>query len=346
MNQEPLALAAFTSAARHEAAEYDAVYTAVTATERGRWFLSEYANRNRAADTDLVVASLERIEAAIGGIAARSEIPSHTVANGRHNADAKDALPIAKIIGAAERIADLSFRLREISGDALLCDDIEGAAREIYELCGLGLPDVGEPDFGPSDFGAPDLAASAAEQVPGDEARPAIAAPERQIPLATIMASEASDAVGPAMEEGADLPSPVASSAGDTPRWHIEGPDFLFQPAAKEPDQESIEPAPRLEQQDDLLPQTLFQDELKDDPAGLFDDAGPSVAASTTDAPQASAEAVAEIPVQNESAAESPQAGLRVLTSTLVRPLTRPVSNDPRGTIRDLSEEELIALFG
>jgi hypothetical protein len=37
---------------------------------------------------------------------------------------------------------------------------------------------------------------------------------------------------------------------------------------------------------------------------------------------------------------------LRVVTSAVVRPLSRPVSNDPRGTIRDLSEEELIALFG
>ena len=76
MSQDPLALAAFTSAARHEA-EYDAVYAAVTATERGRWFLSEYANRNRAANTDQVVAALARIEAAIGGITPRSETPSH-----------------------------------------------------------------------------------------------------------------------------------------------------------------------------------------------------------------------------------------------------------------------------
>ena len=50
----------------------DAVYAAVTATERGRWFLSEFANRHRAANTDLVVAALDRIEPAIGGITAEN----------------------------------------------------------------------------------------------------------------------------------------------------------------------------------------------------------------------------------------------------------------------------------
>jgi hypothetical protein len=333
MSQDPLALAGFTSAARHEA-EYDAVYAAVTATERGRWFLSEYANRNRAANTDLVVAALARIEAAIGGIAARSVTPSHpeiTVANGRHNADAADAVPISKIIDAAERIADTSFRLRESSADASLCDDIDGAAREIYEICGLATPDFATP---------------AAEQVPSDEARAAIVAPGGQTPPTTVMTSEAWDAARPAMDDSAGFQSPVTASADDMPRWHIEGPDFLFQPAANEPDQESIEPASRPEPRHAFLPQTLFQPGPKDDPADLFDAAASSVAVSTAAAPQTGAEVFAQISVQKELPAESPQAALRVVTSAVVRPLSRPVSNDPRGTIRDLSEEELIALFG
>jgi hypothetical protein len=338
MSQDPLALAGFTSAARHEA-EYDAVYAAVTATERGRWFLSEFANRHRAANTDLVVAALERIETAIGGITARSETPSHpeiTVANGRHNADAADAVPVAKIIDAAERIADTSFRLREGSVDASLCDDIEGAAREIYEVCGIG----------PSNFSTPNFALPAAEEVPTDETRPVIVAPGEEIPSATITTSDALDAVRPAMDDGAGFQLPDAPAADDTPRWHIEGPDFLFQPAAKEPDQESFEPAPRPERQHALLPQTLFQPGPKDDPADLFDAAGSSVAVSAAAAPQANDEAFAHVPVQNEPPVQSPQAALRVVTSAVVHPLPRPVSNDPRGTIRDLSEEELIALFG
>src|SRR3974390_447214 len=69
MSKDPLALAAITGGPPQEA-EYDAVYAAVTATERGRWFLTEFANRNRNTDTHLVVAALARIETSIRGEAA------------------------------------------------------------------------------------------------------------------------------------------------------------------------------------------------------------------------------------------------------------------------------------
>lgn len=45
------------------AQDYDAIEAAVMETERGRWFLREYATRNRTADTQLIVAMLERLEA-------------------------------------------------------------------------------------------------------------------------------------------------------------------------------------------------------------------------------------------------------------------------------------------
>jgi hypothetical protein len=154
-----------------------------------------------------------------------------------------------------------------------------------------------------------------------------------------------------------DLRSPVPSPVDDTPRWHIEGPDFLFQPDAQKPDQESVEPTSRPEQKHSLLPETLFQPGPTDDPAELFDMAN-SVAAL---AAAAASEAVdisdqtraqnfapdhAQAGAQDESPAASPPSPLRVVTSTVLRPLLRPVSSDPRGTMRDLSEEELIALFG
>lgn len=45
--------------------DYDAICTAFMETSRGRWFLSEYAKRNRNADTRLVLDAVERIEATI-----------------------------------------------------------------------------------------------------------------------------------------------------------------------------------------------------------------------------------------------------------------------------------------
>lgn len=42
--------------------EYEAIEAAVMETARGRWFLSEYARRNRVADTNILLDSLSRIE--------------------------------------------------------------------------------------------------------------------------------------------------------------------------------------------------------------------------------------------------------------------------------------------
>src|SRR3954469_11037837 len=46
-------------------ADYDAISAAFMETSRGRWFLSEYAKRNRNADTSMVLDAVARIEANI-----------------------------------------------------------------------------------------------------------------------------------------------------------------------------------------------------------------------------------------------------------------------------------------
>lgn len=42
--------------------DYDSIHAAVLETVRGRWFLSEYARRNRHADTDVLLKAIGRIE--------------------------------------------------------------------------------------------------------------------------------------------------------------------------------------------------------------------------------------------------------------------------------------------
>jgi hypothetical protein len=113
---------------------YDEVFAAVTATERGRWFLSEYASRNRQADTDLVVSAIARIEAAVAGDALEREWTR-----------------VPDISAAAERIADIAFGLRERAVDGALCDALDAAVREICEACAGGPADPGlRPDPSPS----------------------------------------------------------------------------------------------------------------------------------------------------------------------------------------------------
>jgi hypothetical protein len=66
MPNEPLALLDILSGLPDEA-DYETVYAAVMASERGRRFLTEYANRNRQADTQMLVGAIARVEAAIRG---------------------------------------------------------------------------------------------------------------------------------------------------------------------------------------------------------------------------------------------------------------------------------------
>ena len=47
--------------------DYESICAAMMETAHGRWFLSEYAQRNRNADTKLVLTAIERIEAAMRG---------------------------------------------------------------------------------------------------------------------------------------------------------------------------------------------------------------------------------------------------------------------------------------
>src|SRR5271155_1406997 len=69
MSKGSLALTDILTALR-DGADYDAICAVVMASEGGRWFLSEFANRNRHADTQMLVDALARVEAAIRGEAA------------------------------------------------------------------------------------------------------------------------------------------------------------------------------------------------------------------------------------------------------------------------------------
>lgn len=120
-------------------AEYDAVYAAVTATERGRWFLNEYANRSRQTDTHLIIAGIARIEAAVGGDAAprasaalwRDLTAIAAIIERLRSGLAAEAAAAPIISGAVERIQDVAFGLRDRAVDAALCDSLDAAARDI-----------------------------------------------------------------------------------------------------------------------------------------------------------------------------------------------------------------------
>jgi hypothetical protein len=123
-------------------ADYDAICAAVLATERGRWFLAEYARRNRQADTVEIVAAIERIAARSGADAAArwGTAPDNVHVERMHAELAELADAIARTrtelaSAAAGPVSDLTLGASGGPDDATAEPfDILAAAEEIQEL--------------------------------------------------------------------------------------------------------------------------------------------------------------------------------------------------------------------
>src|SRR5665213_3819435 len=116
--------------------DYDAISHAFMETSRGRWFLGEYAKRNRNADTRRVLDAVERIEQTI---VAQKEPPAdngltEALAAIRRAVDQAEAAAVAAAgsLAAEEDLAptrkgariirEISWRWREIGADGRICD--------------------------------------------------------------------------------------------------------------------------------------------------------------------------------------------------------------------------------
>ncbi len=120
-------------------AEYDIVYAALNASERGRSFLREYASRIRRPDTPSLISTIARLEAAMRDHAAADLPPAlvrglvdlaaaiqqvETVLARSGNSASDDVF-------AAERIQDIAMALRRRDVEATLCDALEASSREV-----------------------------------------------------------------------------------------------------------------------------------------------------------------------------------------------------------------------
>jgi hypothetical protein len=139
--------------------DYDAICATMMESARGRWFLDEYARRNRNADTALVLAAIERVESAIRGerdqqpyqsfrtqlleMAKAITMTRAEVTEIGPQAQARDKGPEAppanvqaspQILGTAERIADVAWTMRERGFDPKTCDQIEALAASILSV--------------------------------------------------------------------------------------------------------------------------------------------------------------------------------------------------------------------
>jgi hypothetical protein len=155
MADEAFALSPISArAAQPNEQDYDAISEAFMETSRGRWFLGEYAKRNRNADTRMVLDAVARIEQSL--TAQKQLEPEPVPDTGLSDAIAaiKAALGEARVAATAaidglaleqhlapvrkgaRVIREISWRWREIGADGRICDLLDSQVSAIEASCG------------------------------------------------------------------------------------------------------------------------------------------------------------------------------------------------------------------
>jgi hypothetical protein len=150
MADEAFALSPISArAAQPSEGDYDAISEAFMETSRGRWFLGEYAKRNRNADTRMVLDAVARIEenlaaqrppAADNGLAEALAAIRSAVDEARAKAaEAIDSHAVeenlAPVRKGARIIREIAWRWREIGADGRICDLLDSQASAIEGAC-------------------------------------------------------------------------------------------------------------------------------------------------------------------------------------------------------------------
>lgn len=161
-------------APEQDEAAYAQIEAAVMETARGRWFLAEFARRNRHADTTAILGALDRLNdslqqrpatltlttqpddalhndildmaRAIAAMQREIQAIGENGAQTTAHVSASDELDnvvhtteqaTTTILSAAERVQELAWTLRENAGNADDCDVLDRCATDIYTACGF-----------------------------------------------------------------------------------------------------------------------------------------------------------------------------------------------------------------
>ena len=228
--------------------DYNAISEAFMETSRGRWFLGEYAKRNRNADTRMVLDAVARIEETIA--AQKNPVPDNRLAEAliaikaalvEARASATTALGdlaleenLAPARKGARVIREIAWRLREIGADGRICDLIDSQVGAIEGACGKiaatdAMPALGAAfdliegrikAFDESESEAPQPAEEPASTPPPHRRRsrcPVARAAEEPIlspaPAAHDEAPAAADETAPAASTADDAEAAISSPA-------------------------------------------------------------------------------------------------------------------------------------
>lgn len=219
MANEAFALSPMSArAAEPNEQDYDAIREAFMETARGRWFLGEYAKRNRNADTRMVLDAVAKIEETLAAqrqpvvedrlpealVEIRRAIrEAETIAIAAFDPAAIEA-SLAPIPRGVRIIKEISWRWREIGADGRICDLIDSQLASIEAACGQ----LSTIDPRAELKAAFDLLRDRVEQLDGD----GDTAPQAAVhPAPAAMATEAPVAFTEAPQDIAATPAPEAA---------------------------------------------------------------------------------------------------------------------------------------
>jgi hypothetical protein len=376
MAEEVFALSPISArAAQPSEADYDAIRDAFMETSRGRWFLGEYAKRNRNADTGMVLDAVARIEEAL----AAQHQQQHEIADNRGLEEALAAIRaavdratdaasaavarleiennLAPVRKGTRIIREISWRWREIGADGRICDLIDSQIDAIDAGCAR----ISELD--------PSAAVSEAFDLIKGSIRNFDRGNETATPEPQPVEMEASDASAPAAEqapalelaETADVAEPVGAMA-DPDAMSAEAADahdeaildmVALEMAAPDPDEPPLHLASEPLDSDAVMqppaaaplaateaPKSFVQPALPD-PSAQSDVPEPSTPAEAEPQPAAVFEA---LPDAAPEAATEVSLGSTILNAGIL-PRPKTSVGDPLAPIRRMSQAEKIAFF-
>ncbi|MCS3494930.1 hypothetical protein M2189_006111 [Bradyrhizobium japonicum] len=336
MANEAFALSPMSArAAEPNEQDYDAIREAFMETARGRWFLGEYAKRNRNADTRMVLDAVAKIEETLAAqrqpvvedrlpealVEIRRAIrEAETIAIAAFDPAAIEA-SLAPIPRGVRIIKEISWRWREIGADGRICDLIDSQLASIEAACGQ----LSTIDPRVELKAAFDLLRDRVEQLDGD----GDTAPQAAVhPAPAAMATEAPVAFTEAPKDIAATPAPEAAVEVSSAEAHALGEEALD--VATEPE---LVAGNQVEPEEEIAEAAAF--------AELTDGVSLDAAAEAED--EAILEAIAlemaapdpefdEITEPVELAAANPEPMAAEVAAPIAAELPEPVAAEPAAT--------------
>lgn len=363
MADEAFALSPISArAAEPSDADYAAISEAFMETSRGRWFLNEYAKRNRNADTSMVLDAVARIEQNFaeqgqtlteGGLTEALASIRRAVDEARTTAlQAIDGRAFKESVGpirkGARVLREIAWRLREIGADGRICDliasQIDGIEAACAEIASIDSSDVLD--------GAFNLIEERIKRFEGSETAPLQKVDKGGSPGSEVAPGEAVvAAVASAVPNTAEFSAEASTSPTEqfaAPEPAVVGAPVVVAEAVivPEPPEAAITDADIIH--DDAVLDIVAMEMGAPDPeisemiVPMPADAESEIVARAT-APATIRPPLPETPPQPAPLPE-PSLGESLLASGIVR---RPIPSiaDPFASIRRLSQVEKIAFF-